>query len=407
VKDNLFILILFGCIGAFFGGPIGAMLGFFLGIVGLVQKGISKPSQERPDTSIIPSITEKYAADQTHKERQEESKFKKISKSLDINNDLENIAKKVRINQLVSSLETKPDVIPSITPKKTVEHEQTTEPDLETEKNLKTVIRECVAEINVPYIVNFINHNGILRPDTSIAPSERQKEVKLKEPLEIKPNTRTSTNTKIICLANSKKYGDRCVAGIEVKETEYVFEIVQEGSKNKWIRPVSHSGYGEFPTMIAQNIKLLDVVELEIKEYCPSGYQSENAYFTDSSVKHVSSIQLSSTNLDQLTSECSLLFGNRGKAVSADMIDELSYSLLLIKAESFKPYIKQENNQLRMQFAFKQTQYDFPITDIQFEKLFRNNQNILNGISRLYLTISLAVEYNGWHTKLIAGVIYI
>lgn len=214
-------------------------------------------------------------------------------------------------------------------------------------------------------------------------------------------------NTKIICLANSKKYGDRCVAGIEVKETEEAFQIVKEGSKAKWIRPVSHSGYGEFPTKIAQNIKLLDVIELQVKEYCPSGYQSENAYFDGSSVNHVSSIQLSSTNLDQLTSECSLLFGNRGKAVSVDVIGELSYSLLFIKAESYKPYIKQDNNQLRMEFVFNRTQYDFPITDIQFEILFRKNPNMLNGIRHLYLTISLAVEYNGWHTKLIAGVIYI
>jgi hypothetical protein len=216
-----------------------------------------------------------------------------------------------------------------------------------------------------------------------------------------------SVNTKIICLANSKKYGDRCVAGIEVKENEESFEIVQNKGRAKWIRPVSHSGYGEIPTIIAQNIKLLDVIELEIKEYCPSGYQSENAYFGGSSVKHVSSIKLSSTNLNQLTSECSLLFGNRGKAVSVDVIDELSYSLLLIKAESFEPYIKQDNNQLRMQFMYKKTQYDFPITDIQFERLFRNNQNLLAEVSHLYLTISLAVEYNGWHTKLIAGVIYI
>ena len=218
---------------------------------------------------------------------------------------------------------------------------------------------------------------------------------------------RIPMNTKIICLANSKKYGERCVAGIEVEETKGTFQIVRKGSKAKWIRPVSHSSYGEFPTKIAQNIKLLDVIQLEIKQYCPSGYQSENAYFDGNSVKHISSIELSSSNLDQLTSECSLLFGNRGKAVSVDVIGELSYSLLFIKAESYKPYIKPENNQLRMEFLFNNTRYDFPITDIQFEKIFRKNPNILDGIKHLYLTISLAVEYNGWHTKLIAGVIYV
>jgi len=214
-------------------------------------------------------------------------------------------------------------------------------------------------------------------------------------------------STKIICLANSKKYGERCVAGIEVEESGNVFEIVRYGTGAKWIRPVSQSGYGEFPVRIARDIKLLDVIEMNILSYCPSGYQTENAYFEGNSVRHVSSIQLSSSNLDQLTSNYNLLFGNRGKAVNVDVIDSITYSLVFIKVEEYDVYIKQENNQLRMKFTHQFIEYDFPITDIQFEILYRNNQNMFQNINHLYLTISLAVEYNGWHTKLIAGIIYL
>lgn len=214
-------------------------------------------------------------------------------------------------------------------------------------------------------------------------------------------------STKIICLANSKKYGERCVAGIEVNESENVFKIVRHGTEVKWVRPVLRGGFGEFPVSIAQEIKLLDVIELNILSYCPSGYQSENAYFDVNSVRPVSSIQLSSSNLDKLTSNCNLLFGNRGKAVNVDVIDSLTHSLIFIKAKKHQVYIKQENNQLRMSFHHQSIEYDFPITDIQFEILYRKNPTMLQNINHLYLTISLAVEYNGWHTKLIAGVIYL
>jgi len=131
------------------------------------------------------------------------------------------------------------------------------------------------------------------------------------------------------------------------------------GTGVKWIRPVSQSGFGEFPTRIAQEIKLLDVIELNILSYCPSGYQSENAYFDGNSVRQVSSIQLSSSNLDKLTSNCDLLFGNRGKAVNVDVIDSLTHSLVFIKVEKYQVYIKQENNQLRMRFNHQAVEYDF------------------------------------------------
>ncbi|CAK8718775.1 hypothetical protein GMJAKD_08040 [Candidatus Electrothrix aarhusensis] len=213
-------------------------------------------------------------------------------------------------------------------------------------------------------------------------------------------------STKIICLANSKKYNERCVAGIAVEKPGDVYKILKCENKIKWIRPVSQNGHGEFPVSIAQGIKLLDIVEFTILNYCPSGYQSENAYFDGNSVRQVASIKLSSSNLDKLTSNCGLLFGNRGKAVHPDEIDTLDHSLVFIKVEEYQAYIKPENNQLRMTFSYQSNKYDLSVTDMQFDFLYRGNAAVLHNINHLYLTVSLAVEYNGWHTKLIAGVVY-
>jgi hypothetical protein len=200
---------------------------------------------------------------------------------------------------------------------------------------------------------------------------------------------------KIICLANSKKFNERCVAGIEVGESSAGYKIIFSNSKPKWLRPVSKTEHGEFPAMIAQNIALLDVVEFNLVAHCPSGYQTENVYFAENSVKKVSSVKLASTNLDKLTCNTNTLFGNKGKA------------LVFIKVHRYNVFIKPENNQLRMNFDHNSVEYDLPVTDIKFETIYRNNNRILDRIRHLYLTISLAVVHNHWHSKLIAGVIYI
>ena len=103
--------------------------------------------------------------------------------------------------------------------------------------------------------------------------------------------------TKIICLANSKKFSERCVAGIEVVKSDNGYKMCTENSTPKWIRPITKNTHGEFPTQLAENLKLLDVIEFKIIEPCPSGYQSENVYFADDSIKKTGEIQLSSKNL--------------------------------------------------------------------------------------------------------------
>jgi len=211
----------------------------------------------------------------------------------------------------------------------------------------------------------------------------------------------------MICLANSKKFNERCVAGIEVDNSSGNYKIISTGSSPNWFRPVSNNEHGEFPTQIARDISLLDVIAFDLLAPCPSGYQTENVYFAQNSVKKVASIGLSSENLDKLTSDTDTLFGNRGKAVHEDVIGTMDHSLVFIKVNRYNTFIKHENNQLRMKFTYNFSVYDFPITDIKFEALFRNNERILEGIQNLYLTISLAVVHNNWHTKLIAGLIYI
>lgn len=72
--------------------------------------------------------------------------------------------------------------------------------------------------------------------------------------------------TQIICLANSKKNGDRCIAGIDI-------------CTGKWIRPVSDFQDGRIPVnrclVNGQEPQLLDILNIPLKE-TSSGYECEN-----------------------------------------------------------------------------------------------------------------------------------
>ncbi len=214
--------------------------------------------------------------------------------------------------------------------------------------------------------------------------------------------------TIFICLANSKKFGDRCVAGIELKKTRMAYQPEEKQGQPKWLRPVSGYQHGEISENLVGEIKLMDIIEIDLEEICPSGYQCENVTFKPDSIKRIGNIKLTEENLDRLTNmaQCNL-FGNRGKAVSEDVIDTVEYSLTFIKVTEFEIIKKEPDGQLRIDFEFNNNRYDLPITDIDFIEKYSKNEKLLLNKRCLYLTISLGVYHNGWHSKLIAGVLYL
>src|SRR5436853_7626805 len=94
-----------------------------------------------------------------------------------------------------------------------------------------------------------------------------------------------------VCLANSKKYTQRCIAGIELLKTDSGFEVLKNNQEPVWIRPISNSLHGEVSSILVDHIKLLDIVELEITSPSPNGYQSENARFKEQRLKVIRKIK--------------------------------------------------------------------------------------------------------------------
>lgn len=187
------------------------------------------------------------------------------------------------------------------------------------------------------------------------------------------------------------------------------FSIIRDSSEPRWLRPISANEHGEVPMELVNDIRLLDIVEIDVIREVPQGYQSENVIYGKSGFSIVSKIQPSSRYLDKLVSQSdSVLFLNRGKAVSAEHIDDLDHSLVFIKPSNVEFFTSRTTTgqlQTRARFIYGNTHYDLPVTDVDFLVQFSLHPNEFVDRENVYLTISLGLEFQGWHHKLIAGVI--
>lgn len=217
------------------------------------------------------------------------------------------------------------------------------------------------------------------------------------------------TAKQIVCLANSKKHGERCIAGIEVTPTPSGHHsIVRHADSPKWVRPVSNTSHGEVPAKVVRDIQLLDIIEFNAIEEVGNGYQSENVTFDENHVRVVRRLPKTREVLDQLVSKPGpTIFGNRGKAVSTERIHAVTHSLMLVRAENPDFHIQETSSgklQVRATFESGSNRYDFPITDPYFEHRFSRSADFVKEFQSFYFTLSLGVEHEGWHYKLVAAV---
>lgn len=209
-----------------------------------------------------------------------------------------------------------------------------------------------------------------------------------------------------ICLANSYKEGGRCIAGVELKNNEVVFK----SGNPIWIRPVCETPHGEVPNEIAADMEILDIIEIEVTDFVPDNFQTENVLFDKTSIKVVGTF-----DKNNLKSICDTrhkyIFSNKGKAVSSEQINRLDHSLTLVGVKDFEVYEKtyQDSSgfpQVRLKFTYNAFVYDLPITDPIFLLNYKRDGQILTKVKELYLVLSLGVLFEDWHYKLVAGIIY-
>lgn len=221
-----------------------------------------------------------------------------------------------------------------------------------------------------------------------------------------------------ICLANSFKYGGRCIAGIEIRLSadEKSFRVICEEGEPKWIRPVQRGAeHEEIAEETARNIRILDVIELDTTEFCGADCQNENVYF--SRMKIVKSLPFSPKVLQALLSKRESILHSEERYLTHDEYRANRGSLMLIEPE--EPEIIREEKitedgkhvpKYKARFSYHGTEYLLPVTDPRYLERMEGYSPIpLIGkfpTGTFFFTISMAAEpWNDKHYKLLAGII--
>lgn len=178
----------------------------------------------------------------------------------------------------------------------------------------------------------------------------------------------------IVCLANSYKFGGRCVAGVE---------LMPDGGLGHWIRPVTNRSsraisHSEQLCTNGEECRLLDVLNIGFEEAVPEGYQSENILINPQ-VKWEKIGRLELTKLTPvLHCENEPLWpyaestGNGCKdKISANNLPHIESSLALVQPISAKVHVFQSRYRkkgkldVRVRFEWGGEENDLKLTDLR------------------------------------------
>lgn len=204
-----------------------------------------------------------------------------------------------------------------------------------------------------------------------------------------------SGSVDMVCLANSEKHGDRCVAGVRL-------------DTGGWLRPVSDdTGAGlletQYETVSGHQPEPLDIIRVELDHQRPKYHQPENWVISTKSWElletdlHDRAVLAINTALQR---EGSILHNTKPAIPKRELTNMPVFrSLTLVSPESPEFYVRERDDnhpQPRTVFEFDGHEYDFPITDPRWRQRARTegveslpSAEIVSNDEEILLTISL------------------
>lgn len=211
--------------------------------------------------------------------------------------------------------------------------------------------------------------------------------------------------TAIVCLANSRKLGHYCVAGVEI-------------GSSAWIRPIGSGDHGAI-TLAEQLLDdgtqpaLLDVIEVPLGSPVPQPGQPENWTLAQGAWTRVRGLADDEARgvlggLEVTTP----VFGTQERSISVEDVRSgaVSSSLAVIRPEelSWRKEVWPERTKIRAVFRHAGAWHDLPVTDPAWCSQFVEDPAGSYGHSDeedVFLVVSLGEPLNDQHWKLVAGVI--
>jgi hypothetical protein len=217
----------------------------------------------------------------------------------------------------------------------------------------------------------------------------------------------------LICLANSYKWNNRCVAGLRV-------------DGGGWVRPVSDKEHGElqysqYRLPDHSEPRLLDVIRVGLLHPDPLPHQPEN-WLVDSSEWTLLERPASAKPAQVVSAAVfggSLLFGNKGRWVTKAQLlgRQARESLVLVQPAGIRWHTEfntyELRNMPRVFFRLGDVPYDLPLTDPAYagplqrrdEGDYRSADLGIPEDGTILFTISLGDPLDGVCYKLIAAVV--
>jgi hypothetical protein len=219
---------------------------------------------------------------------------------------------------------------------------------------------------------------------------------------------------RMVCLANSKKMGARCVAGREMIGDEV----------GGWIRPVSSRETEEVSASERRysdggEPQLMDIIEVPLIEPRVNTFQPEN-WLLDPSRSWTRAGRIAASDLERFVDRSGRLWlnGYESSQGTNDRIPEaiasgIGSSLMLIHVDTLQLDVLAATNvrfgysrrQVRGRFHWRAEEYCLSVTDPTVEDAFVGREEGRFVLGPSYLTISLAEPFHGDCYKLIAAVI--
>ena len=233
----------------------------------------------------------------------------------------------------------------------------------------------------------------------------------------------TSTTVKrIVCLANSRKQKERCIAGKE---------LLSDGRPGGWVRPVSDRGDEAVSSFERQyrdhsEPRVLDVIDVPVLEERPNSYQSENWLLDPHPARppvfwsKVHRVILD--DLSQFTDPAGPLWidghssdKGRNDRIPLYLANALDSSLRLIQVDRLELSTSKARHKQKVQgvssykvqgrFQYDGVEYWLSVTDPIYEQAYGERPNSSYRLEACFLTISLGGPHKGYAYKLIAAII--
>lgn len=219
----------------------------------------------------------------------------------------------------------------------------------------------------------------------------------------------------IVCLANSRKPGGRCVAGKESLATGW----------GGWIRPVSARPTAEISLEERRyenggDPQILDIVQVEMIAAVPRVHQVENhmidpnSYWSRTGAVAWADIPALADRPPTLWLNGDHTYHGVNDRVSQQFAPQLEGSLFLIRPESVNIQVQLEGGmfgpakrRVRADFRYNGIGYNFIVTDPLAEQVFLGRENGVYPLNNVYLCVSLTEPYDGDRSchKLVATII--